>query len=145
MSCKLSRFDGAAAEILQPGETIVAGTWGGTPGSYGRELAFGALAGQFGHANPGSFELPRQFELAVTDRRVLVFARSAWTGRPSTLVLEIDRSDVSAASAVATKAGQLVTMELMGDRLLAFEVVKAGAERNAAAVVAALASANSVV
>jgi hypothetical protein len=93
MSYKLSRFDGATAEILAPGETIVAGTHGAAPGSYARELAFGTLAGQVGQSRAGSFELPRQFEVAVTDRRLLLFARSAWTGRPSALISEVSRPE----------------------------------------------------
>jgi|GEM_PF-6707984 len=139
MSYQPSRFAAAAAPVLEAGEEIVAGTYAQLPGSYQREMAFGTLAGSFGNGLAGTLRLPRRFELAVTDRRILVFDRSPWTGRPSRLLAEIDLADVRRIRTAEARHGiHALVVDTHRDESLVVEVVKAGAAARVAAVVEAV-------
>lgn len=142
MGYKLDRFDKAAGPVLQPGESIVGGTWARTPGSFANERVLGLVAGaatQLGAAAAGDLRLPKAFEVAVTDRRLLFFQRSFMTGRPGDLVLEVDLGDVIAAKLTGEKGGiHGAAVHLADGRSIQLEVAKLGAGKLAAGFVDAV-------
>lgn len=142
MGYQLDRFSKAAAPVLQSGETIVGGIWGRTPGSFANERVLGPSVGavtQLGTAAGGDLRLPKSFEVAVTDRRLLFFQRSFMTGRPGELVLGIDLTDVVAARLTGEQRGiHGAAVHLSDGRSVELEVAKMGAKKLAAGFVAAV-------
>ena len=125
---------------LEPGEPIAGGTWVRTPGGFAEERAFGLVAGvasQLGTGSAGSMRLPKGFEVAVTDRRLLFFARSAYTGRPSGLAAEVALDDVHAAE-LTGDARRIygVSVKLHNGQSIDFEVARMGARELAEGFVA---------
>lgn len=117
------------------------GTCARTPGAFAKERAFGAIAA-LGSGAAGSFRLPKEFEVAVTDRRLLVFGRSNWTGRPDELIMELDRTEVVTAALVSdARKIYVIEVGLTGGRHLVLEVAKAGAQALAESFVALVDSA----
>ena len=133
MGYGLSRFDKAAAAHLEPGEHIVGGTWARTPGGFAAERAFGlggALAAQIGAADAGTMRLPKAFEVAVTEQRLLFFDRSAMTGRPSNLVAALPLTAVAVAEIADSRRGiERVEVRLRTGGSIDFEVAKLGARK----------------
>jgi hypothetical protein len=131
MAYALRRFDRAATPHLEDDEEVLAGTWARTPGGFAAERAFGLAAGianQLGEADAGAMRLPRAFEVAVTDRRLLFFARSAMTGRPSRLVTEVALGDVAVAEMTSQHRGiESARIVLRDGRSIDLEVAKLGA------------------
>lgn len=131
MAYGLDRFARAAAPHLETGEQIVGGTWARTPGGFAAERAGGVIGGltaQLGTADAGAVRLPKAFEVAVTDRRLLFFDRSALTGRPRTLVAAVDLADVAVAELTASRHGvERVSVRMRGGAPIDFEVAKLGA------------------
>lgn len=130
MGYGLDRFAKVAAPLLAPGEEILAGTWARTPGGFAQERAFGLVGGvasQLGNGSAGSMRLPKSFEVAVTERRLLFFERSFYTGRPSTLVAEVALADVQSAELTAAHRIHGVSVALRAGGSIDFEVAKLGA------------------
>ena len=131
MAYALRRFERAATPHLDDGEQVLAGTWARTAGGFATERAFGLAAGlatQLGEEDAGALRLPRAFEVAVTDRRLLFFARSALTGRPSRLAAEVALGDVAVAELTSRHRGIESARILLHDgRSIDFEVAKLGA------------------
>ena len=133
MGYHLGRFDKAVAPHLEPGEQVVGGTWARTPGGFAKERAFGiagAIAAQVGEGEAGSVRLPKAFELAVTEHRLLIFERSVLTGRPSTLVVSVPLTEVVAAELTQSRqAIHSAAVRLRNGGSIDFEVAKAGARK----------------
>ncbi|MGI9052497.1 MAG: hypothetical protein ACR2HQ_07610 [Ilumatobacteraceae bacterium] len=131
MGYGLDRFAKAAAPVLAPGERILGGTWARTPGGTSAERVLGPIAGiatQFGSASAGDLRLPKAFEVAVTDRRLLFFSRSAVTARPSDLVGELALRVVLACELTGEVRGiHGATIHLADGRSIQLEVAKLGA------------------
>ncbi len=142
MGYGLDRFAKAAAAVLAPGEQIVGGTWARTPGSTSAERVLGPIAGiatQFGSASAGDLRLPKAFEVAVTDRRLLFFRRSAMTARPSDLVGEIALRDVLACKLTGeARSIHGAAIHLADGRSIQLEGAKLGAGRLTGNFVAAV-------
>lgn len=131
MAYALRRFDRAATPHLDDDEEVLAGTWARTPGGFAAERAFGLAAGianQLGQADAGAVRLPKAFEVAVTDRRLLFFERSAMTGRPSRLVAEVPLRNVAVAELTSQhRAIESAAIVLRDGGSIDFEVAKLGA------------------
>lgn len=142
MGYSTSRFARAAAPHLEDGERIVGATWARTPGGFAAERAFGVAAGiatQIGSAEAGDLRLPKAFEVAVTDRRLLFFDRSAMTGRPHRLVATVALAQVAVAEHAGRRKGiESAAIRLRNGDTIAFEVAKLGARTLVETFVAAV-------
>ena len=140
MGYDLRRFAAAAAPHLEDGEHVLGGTWARTTGGFAAERAFGLAAGlaaQLGTDDSGPVRLPRSFEVAVTERRLLVFDRSAFTGRPHHLVTVVPLTDVAVAEVTTRhRSIESVAVVLRRGTTIDFEVAKLGARRLVQAFVA---------
>ena len=130
MAFGLRRFERAATSHLEDGESILGGTWARTPGGFAAERAFGpagGLAARLGAADAGALRLPKAFEVAVTDRRLLFFDRSMVTGRPGRLVAELTLTDVAVAELTTRHRGiESAAIVLRSGGSIEFEVAKIG-------------------
>ena len=142
MGYSTNRFTRAAAPHLEEGERIVAGTWARTPGGFAAERAFGLAAGiatQIGSAEAGNLRLPKAFEVAVTDRRLLFFDRSAFTGRPHRVVASVTLAQLAVAEHTGRRHGiESAAIRMRNGDTVAFEVAKHGARTLVETFVAAL-------
>jgi hypothetical protein len=142
MAYGLDRFARAAAPHLETGEQIVGGTWARTPGGFAAERAGGVVVGiatQLGAADAGALRLPRAFEVAVTDRRLLFFDRSPVTGRPRTLVAAVDLAAVAVAELAPSRHGvEHVVVRMRSGATIDVEIAKLGARALAERFVACL-------
>lgn len=88
MGYSVSRFDTVAPRVLEAGEQILVAAFAALPGTLGLR---GAMA-----ATPASdFGLPKQFVLAVTDRRLLVFSPSKAKADPEALMASLELDQLS--------------------------------------------------
>jgi hypothetical protein len=131
MGYDMRRFASAAAPHLEDGEHVLGGTWARTTGGFAAERAFGLAAGiaaQVGTDDRGPVPLPRAFEVAVTERRLLFFDRSPMTGRPRRLVAAVPMGDVAVAEVTTRHRGiETVAVVLRRGETISFEVAKLGA------------------
>jgi hypothetical protein len=118
MAAYTGKLAKVAGPVLAPGEQLQAGArgmrWGFTK-ELASHAARGVVGGAVAAAIPGSAEdgaeqaaraglpdLPPQLALGLTDRRLLVFKRSAMSGKAKELVGELARDRIRHVEAIAS-------------------------------------------
>ena len=84
----------------EAGETIVAGTWAGTPGSYGRELAYVAMSRTTGPSQPFSSSISE----CGTSGSGWIDAPVASVERQNAVAMKCSRAASTTSSRAATMA-----------------------------------------
>ncbi|MCP3992300.1 MAG: hypothetical protein GY724_24735 [Actinomycetia bacterium] len=128
---------------LEPGETVLAGTFVQPPGAIRRQMAFGAIGGAVGavvgeamagkreqgsEANPTEgivVDIPAgKAVLGITDRRLLVFGHSAMSGKQKGLNAAFPLDQVASIAHDAGKlTGKLIVAFVDGGSI-DFDVMK---------------------
>lgn len=141
----MSRYTDALRKVaeteLEPGEQLLAGVRAMSAGATARIvtsaagsavggavglLVTGRLRGR-GRAGEQAAQLPEQVAIGLTDRRLLIFSRSALTGRAKHLVTQVRRADIAAIDGEDSGSKlrpDRLTVRLVDGSKIDFEVVK---------------------
>ncbi|MEQ8841207.1 MAG: hypothetical protein RIB98_09505 [Acidimicrobiales bacterium] len=132
----------SCGDDLEPGETVLAGTFVQPAGAIRRQVAYGAIGGVIGavvsqkagekraNETPTAEEgividiPPGKAVLGLTDRRLLVFGHSAMTGRPKGLNAAIPLDQVAGVTHESGKLTGKLLVSFADGTSIDFDVVK---------------------
>lgn len=139
------------AEMLLPGETVLAAAPMQPVGSFGKQVSMGAIGGlagaaigsRMGKKEDGSVGAGASAEsfpggnliLAVTDQRVIAFEQSSMGGNPKAIGGEWQRDQVSELSLVKKKLTYLAEIRFTDGSVASGEMVRAAKPDKVAAVI----------
>lgn len=141
------------AEMLLPGETVLAAAPMQPVGSFGKQVSMGAIGGLAGAAigsrmgkkeeEDGSVGAGASAEsfpggnliLAVTDQRVIAFEQSSMGGNPKAIGGEWQRDQVSELALVKKKLTYLAEIRFADGSVASGEMVRAAKPDKVAAVI----------
>lgn len=131
------------ADDLEPGEEILASTFGQPPGAIRRQVAFGAIGGAVGavvgeavankriedseqNNDQGiTLEIPAgKAVLGLSPQRLLVFGHSALSGRPKGLNASIPLDQISSIEVDEGKLAGKMLITFVDDSSVDFDIVK---------------------
>ena len=131
------------ADDLEPGEEIVASTFGQPPGAIRRQVAFGAVGGAIGAVagealankriqdsdqTPGegmTVAIPAgKAVLALSAQRLLVFGHSALSGRPKGLNASIPLEHIASIEVDQGKLAGKMLITFVDETSVDFDIVK---------------------
>ncbi|MGQ0825675.1 MAG: hypothetical protein ACT4OX_11745 [Actinomycetota bacterium] len=147
----LGQLEALAAPHLADGERVLGGVRVNKKGTVRRAALFGGIGGVVGGALSHNATtagtkaqavvgLPpaAQMALAVTDHRLLVFSRSAMSGKPKDLLMSVPIDHVVGVALEPAKLVPKLTMEFADGNAVEFEAIKLDKPEDFAAALHAL-------
>ncbi len=106
------------------GTALGVGLSAGAAGVAGLALGSGIMGEGQEQARDSGIPFSQQMALGLSNQRIIVWSRSAFSGRPKKILGQIPLSEINGVTFEPGMLGDMLTLELQQDRILELESVK---------------------